>query len=109
MNGVEKVLLFLRGYPKISLTNGGIKSAIYVGTIPLFTLCIKYNFCWCLLTDRLVQPHSLYNLTNDTDQASPVTIQAVTFCIFCKVLESCCVQPSITNDAYSLMGSRCYK
>ena len=53
VNGVEKILLFMRGYPEMSLTNVGIKSAIYVGTIPLFTiLCIKYNFCWRLLNDR---------------------------------------------------------
>ena len=45
VNGVEKILLFMRGYPEISLTNGGIKSAIYVGTIPLFTtLCINTIF-----------------------------------------------------------------
>ena len=37
VNGVEKILIFLRGYPEISLTNGGIKSAIYVGTIPILT------------------------------------------------------------------------
>ena len=79
MNGEEKLLLFLRGTPEISLTNGGIKSAIYVGTIPLLTLCIKYNFCWCLLTDRLVQTHSLYNLTNDTDLVSPVILRATSF------------------------------
>ena len=36
VNGVEK-LLFLRGYPEISLTNGGNKSVIYDGTSPLFT------------------------------------------------------------------------
>ena len=28
VNGVEKLLLFLRGYPEISLTNGGNKSVI---------------------------------------------------------------------------------
>ena len=27
---VEKFLLFLRGYPQISFTNGGNKSAIYI-------------------------------------------------------------------------------
>ena len=32
VNGVEKLLLFLRGYPEISLTNGGNKSVIYDGT-----------------------------------------------------------------------------
>ena len=41
VNGVEKLLLFLRGYPEISLTNGGNKSVIYDGTSPLFTLYIK--------------------------------------------------------------------
>ena len=46
VNSVEKILLFLKGYPKIQLSNGGIKSTIYVGTFPLLTLCIKYNFCW---------------------------------------------------------------
>ena len=35
VNGVEKIL-FLRGYTEISLTNGGMKSAIYVGTIPSY-------------------------------------------------------------------------
>ena len=40
VNGVEKLLLFLRGYPEISLTNGGNKSAIYDGTSRLFTLYI---------------------------------------------------------------------
>ena len=94
VNGVEMLLLFLRGYPEISLTNGGNKSVIYDGTSPLFTLYIKCSFCWCLLTDRLVHPHSLYNLTNDTDLVSPVTIRAASFCIFWRVLESCCVQPS---------------
>ena len=69
------------GYPEIPLTSGGIKSAIYIGTIPLLSLCIKYNFCWCLLTGRLVQQHSLYNLTNVTDLVSPVTIRAASFCI----------------------------
>ena len=57
INGVEKLLLFLRGYPGISLNNGGNKSAIYDGTGPLLTLYIKCSFCWCLLTDRFVQPH----------------------------------------------------
>ena len=28
------------------------------------------QFFWCRLTDRLVQPHSLYNFTNDTDLIS---------------------------------------
>ena len=42
-------IVFLRGYPEISLTNGGIKSAIYVGIIPLLTLCIKYNFAGVFL------------------------------------------------------------
>ena len=109
VNGVEKLLLFLRGYLEISLTNVGNKSVIYDGTSPLYTLYIKYSFCWCLLTDRLVHPHSLYNLTNDTDLVSPVTIRAASFCIFCRVLESCCVQPSQTNDAYSMMGSKSYR
>ena len=52
MNGVEKYYYFGGGgggYPEISLTNGGIKSAIYVGTIPLLTLCIKYNFASAFL------------------------------------------------------------
>ena len=61
VNGVEKLLLFLRGYPEISLTNGGNKSVIYDGTSPLFTLYIKCSFSSCLLTDRLVHPNSLYN------------------------------------------------
>ena len=82
VNGVEKLLLFLRGYPEISLTNGGNKSVIYDRTSPLFTLYIKCSFCWCLLTDRLVDPHSLYNLTNDTDLVNQVTIRAASFCIF---------------------------
>ena len=82
VNGVEKLLLFLRGYPEISLTNGGNKSVIYDGTSPLFTLYIKCSFCWCLLTDKLVHPHSLYNLTNDTDLVSPVTIQLLHFIFF---------------------------
>ena len=85
VNGVEKLLLFLRGYPEISLINGGNKSVIYDGTSPLFTLYIKCSFCWCLLTDRLVHPHSLYNLIRDTDLVSPVTIRAASFCIFCRV------------------------
>ena len=74
VNGVEKLLLFLRGYPEISLTNAGNKSVIYVGTSPLFTLYIKFSLCWCLLTDRSVQPHSLYNFTKDTDLVSQVLI-----------------------------------
>ena len=49
VNGVEKILLFLRGYLEISLTKRGIMSAIYVGTIPLSTLCIKYNFAGVFL------------------------------------------------------------
>ena len=66
------------------------------------------QFCWRLLTDRLSQPHSLYNLTNDTNLVSPVTIRVASFCIFCKVFESCCGQPSHrpTNDAYSMMGNK---
>ena len=47
-------------------------SAIYVGTIPLLILCKEYNFCWCLLTDRLLQLHSLNSLTNDTGFFRPV-------------------------------------
>ena len=86
--------MFLRGYPEISLTNGGNKSVIYDGTSPLFTLYIKCSFCWCLLTDRLVHPHSLYNLTNDTDLVSPVSIR---------------VQPSQTNDACSMIGNKWYR
>ena len=104
LNGVEKLLLFLRGYPGISLTSGGNKSVIYDGTSPLFTLYIKCSFCLCLHADRLVHPHSLYNLLKDTDLVSPQTIRAASFCIFCRVLESCCVQSSQTNDAYSMMG-----
>ena len=34
VKGVEMVLLFLRGYPEISLINGGSKSTIYDGIIP---------------------------------------------------------------------------
>ena len=44
VNGVEKLLLFLRGYPEILLTNGGNKSVIYDGTSSLFTLYIKMQF-----------------------------------------------------------------
>ena len=73
VNGVEK-LLFLRGYPEIPLTNGGNKSSIYDGTSPLLTLNIVCSFCWCLLTDRFVQPHLVYNFANYTDLVSPVTI-----------------------------------
>ena len=102
MKGVEKLLLFLRGYPEISHTNGGIKSAIYVGTIQLLTLCIQCNFCWCLITSS---PTTLVIKNNDTNMVSPVTIWPASFCIFCKVLESCCVLPSHTYDAYS-MGSK---
>ena len=57
VDGVEKPLLFLRGYSETSPTNEGNNSAIYEGTFLLLTLCIKYNICWCLLTDMLVQPH----------------------------------------------------
>ena len=64
VNCVEKFLLFLRGYPEISLTNGGNKSAIYDGTSPLLTKYITCSFCCCLPTDRFVQPHSLYNCVN---------------------------------------------
>ena len=53
------------------------------GTSLLVILYIKCIFCWCLLTNRLVQPHSLYYLTNNTDQVSPVTIRPASFCIFC--------------------------
>ena len=45
VSGIENLLLFLRGYPEISLTNGGNKSAIYDGTNPFFTLTIKCSFC----------------------------------------------------------------
>ena len=34
VKGIEMLLLFLRGYPEISLINGGSKSTIYDGTIP---------------------------------------------------------------------------
>ena len=34
VKGVEKLLLFLRGYHEISQTNGGSKSTIYDGTLP---------------------------------------------------------------------------
>ena len=44
VNGVEKLLLFLRWYPEISLTNGGNKSAIYDETSPLLTFYIKCSF-----------------------------------------------------------------
>ena len=49
VNGVEEISLFLRGYPEIFLTNGGIMSAIYDGTIPLLILCIKYIFAGVFL------------------------------------------------------------
>ena len=41
VNGVEKLLLFLRVHPEISLTKEELSSEIYVGTIRLFILCIK--------------------------------------------------------------------
>ena len=34
VKGIEKLLLFLRGYPEISQANGGSKSTIYDRTIP---------------------------------------------------------------------------
>ena len=45
VSGIENLLLFLRGYPEISLTNGVNKSVIYDGTNPLFTLTIKCSCC----------------------------------------------------------------
>ena len=51
----------------------------------------KIHFCWRLLSERLVQPHLSYNLTNYTDLVIPVTIRTASFCIVCRVLESCCV------------------
>ena len=85
VNRVEDKL-FLRGNPRISLTNEVNNSVIYDGTSQLLTLYIKCSFCWCLLTNRLVQSHSLYNFTSDTDRVSPVTIRAASLCIFCRVL-----------------------
>ena len=108
VNGVEKLLLFLKGYPEMSLTNWGNKLVIYDGTSPLFTLYIKCSFCWRLLTERLVHPHSLYDFTNDTDLVSPVIIRVASFCIFCRVFESCCVQPYHTTDAYTMSGNKWY-
>ena len=76
-------MLFLRGYSEISLTNGGNEIVIYDKTSSLLTLYIKCSFCWCLLTVKVVQTHSFYNLTNYTDLVSPVTIRATSFCIVC--------------------------
>ena len=45
----RKMMIISKRYPEISLTNGGIKSAIYVGAILLFTLCIKNNFAGVFL------------------------------------------------------------
>ena len=69
-----KTFIKIVDYPESFLSNGGIVPAIYVGTISFLILCIKYNFCWCLFTDRLVLPHSLYNLTNDTDLVSKFSL-----------------------------------
>ena len=45
VKGVNKLLLYLRGSPEISQTNGGNKSTIYDGTIQSLALCMKYKFC----------------------------------------------------------------
>ena len=82
-------LLFLRGQFEISLTKGGIKSCIYEGTMPLFTLYMKDSLCCCLLFDKVVHPHSLNKFSNDTDLVKPVTRRAASFWIFCNVCESC--------------------
>ena len=58
VNGAEKNIIFLRGHPEISLTKEELSSEIYVGTIPLLILCIKYNLL-VFLTDRLVHLRDL--------------------------------------------------
>ena len=47
--GVEELLLFLRGYPEISLTNEENKSVIYDGTSPLLTLCVIHKMQFMLV------------------------------------------------------------
>ena len=56
----------------------------------------KIQFRRCLLTNMVVQPHSLYNLTDETDPVSLVTMWAISFCIFFKMF---------AYYAYSKMGS----
>ena len=59
---------FYRGYPEILLTNAVNMSVIHDEAIPLLTLCIKGNICWCLRSDKLLQLifSYIYSLTRDT-------------------------------------------
>ena len=81
-NGVEKYYYYYFGGSTIKWRNK-VSNICWNHSIINFI----HTFCWCLLTDRLVQTYSLYNWTNDTDL---VTILAASFCMFCKVLASCC-------------------
>ena len=74
--------------------------------MPVFTLYMKESLCYCLLCDRVANPHSLYRFSNDTDLVNLVTSRAASFWIFCSVTESCSEQPSHTADAYSIIGNR---
>ena len=59
VNWCREVAVISEGVPRISLTNGGNKSVIYDGISPLLTFYINFCICWCLLTHKFVQPHSL--------------------------------------------------
>ena len=76
---MKRFLFFPRGYPDISLTHEGNKSVIYDRSSPLFNLYKNAVYACVSSLDRLVLPHSLYSLTNDTDLVSPVAIQAASF------------------------------
>ena len=67
---------------------------------------MKESLCCCLLFDKVVHPHSLNKFSNDTDLVNPVTRQAASFWIFCKVCASCSEHPSHTTEAYSITGKR---
>ena len=58
MNGVEKLLLILRGCPEISPTKRNqVRNICWNHFIVNFMY--KIQFCWCFLTDRLVHPRVL--------------------------------------------------
>ena len=59
---------------------------------------------WCLIVS--IPDLCLLSYFNDTFLASPFTKRAASFCTFCTLLESCCVQPSHTNDTYSMVGNK---
>ena len=67
---------------------------------------MKESLCCYLPFDKVVHSHSLNKFPNDTDLVNPVTRQAASFWILCKVCESCSEHPSNTTEAYSTTGKR---